>query len=161
MADDSIRDRGAHRETCTSQAILQTIPVASKKPVRASSCPINASLEVLGDRWSLLVVRDLLFAGYRTFNEFLNAGEGMATNVLTDRLAKLTDAGILTKKPDPEDGRKWLYGLTRKGLDLAPVLLELSRWGTKYEHGIPPAGVLDAYEADRAGFLGELKRRIG
>jgi len=85
----------------------------------------------------------------------------MATNVLTDRLAKLTDAGILTKKPDPEDGRKWLYGLTRKGLDLAPVLLELSRWGTKYEHGIPPAGVLDAYEADRAGFLGELKRRIG
>jgi DNA-binding HxlR family transcriptional regulator len=127
---------------------------------RASSCPINASLEVLGDRWSLLVVRDLIFAGYRTFNEFLNAGEGMATNVLTDRLAKLAEAGIITKRPDPEDGRKWLYGLTRKGLDLAPVLLALSKWGTKHEHGIPPDGVLDRYEADRAGFLAELKRKL-
>lgn len=133
--------------------------MAAKK--RVSTCPINASLEVLGDRWSLLVVRDLLFAGYRTFNEFLHAGEGMATNVLTDRLAKLADAGILTRKPDPEDGRKWLYGLTRKGFELAPVLLELSRWGTKYEHGVPPPGVLDAYEADRAGFLADLRRRLG
>jgi DNA-binding HxlR family transcriptional regulator len=127
---------------------------------RASTCPINASLEVLGDRWSLLVVRDLMFAGYRTFNEFLHAGEGMATNVLTDRLAKLAEAGIITKRPDPEDGRKWLYGLTQKGVDLAPVLLALSKWGTRHEHGIPPAGVLDRYEADRVGFLAELKRKL-
>jgi DNA-binding HxlR family transcriptional regulator len=127
---------------------------------RASACPINASLEVLGDRWSLLVVRDVIFAGYRTFNEFLHAGEGMATNILTDRLAKLTEAGILTKRPDPDDGRKWLYGLTQKGLELAPVLLALSRWGTQHEQGIPPAGVLDRYEADRVGFLAELKRKL-
>jgi DNA-binding HxlR family transcriptional regulator len=135
--------------------------MAGKKPPRrASTCPINASLEVVGDRWSLLVVRDLMFAGYRTFQEFLNAGEGMATNILTDRLAKLSDAGIITKRPDPEDGRRQLYGLTRKGLELAPVLLELSRWGTRHEHGIPPDGVLDRYEADRAGFLAELKRKV-
>ena len=135
--------------------------MASKRPnAKASTCPINASLEVLGDRWSLLVVRDLMFAGYRTFQEFLNAGEGMATNVLTDRLAKLIEAGIITKRPDPEDGRKWLYGLTQKGLDLAPVLLALSKWGTKHEHGIPPEGVLDRYEADRVGFLAELKRKL-
>jgi DNA-binding HxlR family transcriptional regulator len=135
--------------------------MASKKPIgRASTCPINASLEVLGDRWSLLVVRDLTFAGYRTFNAFLNAGEGMATNVLTDRLSKLIDAGIITKRPDPEDGRKWLYGLTQKGLDLAPVLLALSKWGTKHEHGIAPEGVLERYEADRAGFLAQLKRKL-
>lgn len=126
----------------------------------ASSCPINASLAVLGDRWSLLVVRDLTFAGYRSFNQFLRAGEGMATNVLTDRLSKLIRAGIITRKPDPDDGRKWLYSLTPKGIELAPVLLELSKWGTKHEHGAPPKGVLDMYEADRAGFLAGLKNRL-
>src|ERR1700755_829321 len=106
-------------------------------------CPINKSLLVLGDRWSLLIVRDLMFAGYRRFNQFLNAGEGMATNILTDRLSKLTDAGIITKHPDPEDGRKWLYSLTPKGIELAPVLLELSRWGSKHERGIAPDGILE------------------
>jgi DNA-binding HxlR family transcriptional regulator len=131
-----------------------------KSKARGSTCPINASLAVLGDRWSLLVVRDLMFAGYRTFNQFLNAGEGMATNVLTDRLAKLIEARIITKQPDPDDGRKWLYRLTRKGIELAPVLLELSKWGTKHEHGIPPDGILDMWEADSAGFLAELNRRL-
>ena len=126
----------------------------------ATTCPINASLLVLGDRWSLLVVRDLMFAGYRSFNQFQKAGEGMATNVLTDRLSKLTEAGIITKRPDPDDGRKWLYGLTQKGIDLAPVLVELSKWGTKHEHGLPPDGVLERWEADSAGFLADLKSRL-
>ena len=127
---------------------------------KASTCPINASLVVLGDRWSLLVVRDLMFAGYRRFNQFLNAGEGMATNVLTDRLSKLIESGIITKQPDPEDGRKWLYSLTPKGIELAPILLELSKWGTKYQRGIPPEGILDTWEADRAGFLKKLHGRL-
>lgn len=126
----------------------------------ASTCPINASLVVLGDRWSLLVVRDLLFAGYRTFNQFLNAGEGIATNILADRIEGLLHAGIITKEPDPDDGRKWLYSLTPKGLDLAPVLLELSRWGSRYEDGIAPPGVLESYAADRAGFLDELRTHV-
>ncbi|NVB77555.1 MAG: helix-turn-helix transcriptional regulator [Kofleriaceae bacterium] len=126
----------------------------------ASTCPINASLVLLGDRWSLLVVRDLLFAGYRTFNQFLHAGEGIATNILTDRIERLIDAGIITKGPDPDDGRKWLYSLTPKGIDLAPVLLELSKWGSKYENGIAPPGVLESWEADRAGFLTELAKRV-
>lgn len=104
-------------------------------------------------------MRDLLFAGYQTFNQFLNSGEGMATNVLTDRLAKLTEAGIITKEPDPDDGRKWIYRLTSKGIDLAPVLLELSKWGTKHEHGIPPEGVLETYAANREGFLTALRDR--
>ena len=131
-----------------------------KSNTMVSTCPINASLAVLGDRWSLLVVRDLMFAGYRSFNQFLKAGEGMATNVLTDRLSKLIEVGIITKEPDPADGRKWLYRLTRKGIDLAPVLLELSKWGTKHEQGIPPDGILDLWEADRAGFLAELNSRL-
>lgn len=123
------------------------------------NCPINAALLVLGDRWSLLIVRDLLFAGYRTYNEFLNAGQGIATNILADRIKGLLDAGVITKAPDRDDGRKWVYSLTRKGVDLAPVLLELSKWGSTYEGGVAPPGVLESYAADRAGFLGELRER--
>jgi DNA-binding HxlR family transcriptional regulator len=125
----------------------------------SSNCPINASLLVLGDRWSLLVVRDLLFAGYRTFNEFLNSGQGIATNILADRIKGLLEAGIIVKEPDPDDGRKWIYSLTAKGVDLAPVLLELSQWGSTYEDGVAPPGVLERWKSDRAGFLAELRKR--
>lgn len=124
-----------------------------------SRCPIHASLAVLGDRWTLLVVRDLMFAGYRTFNQFLRSAEGVATNVLADRIRGLLDAGVITKAPDPEDGRKWIYSLTPKGVDLAPVLLELNRWGTTYEDGVAPPGILERWDADRAGFLAELRKR--
>ena len=124
-----------------------------------SRCPIHASLAVLGDRWTLLVVRDLMFAGYRTFNEFLRSAEGVATNVLADRIKGLLDAGVITKAPDPEHGRKWIYSLTPKGVDLAPVLLELNRWGTTYEDGVAPPGILERWDADRAGFLAELRKR--
>jgi DNA-binding HxlR family transcriptional regulator len=124
-----------------------------------STCPINASLIVLGDRWSLLIVRDLLFAGYRTFNQFLRSGQGIATNILADRIKGLLDAGILTKESDPGDGRKWIYSLTAKGVDLAPVLLELSKWGSTYENGVAPPGVLERWDTDRAGFLAELRKR--
>jgi DNA-binding HxlR family transcriptional regulator len=127
----------------------------------ASTCPINASLVVLGDRWSLLVVRDLMFAGYRSFNQFLRAGEGIATNILADRIEKLIEAGIITKEPDHQDGRKWVYSLTRKGIELAPVLLELSKWGSNYENGIAPEGMLERWEVDRAGLLAELGARLG
>ena len=120
-------------------------------------CPINAALMVLGDRWSLLIVRNLLFARTTGFNEIQRAGEGMATNILTDRLAKLIAAGVIEKRPDPADGRKWIYSLTEKGFDLAPILLELSRWGVKYQKGIAPDGVLEAYEADRKKFLAALR----
>jgi DNA-binding HxlR family transcriptional regulator len=123
-----------------------------------NTCPINASLLVLGDRWSLLVVRDLLFAGCRTFNEFLRSAQGVATNILADRIKSLLDAGIITRAADPDDGRKWIYSLTPKGVDLAPVLLELSRWGSTYENGVAPAGVLERWDTDRAGFLAELRK---
>lgn len=128
---------------------------------RTEACPINASLLVIGDRWSLLVVRDLLFAGYRTFNEFLTSGQGIATNILSNRIRGLLEASIITKEPDPADGRKWIYRLTTKGLDLAPVLLELSRWGSTYEGGVAPPGVLERWQADPAGLLAELRERAG
>src|SRR5688572_5778966 len=99
--------------------------MTEKSRSRRSTCPINASLEVLGDSWSLLIVRDLMFAGARTYRDFLRSDEKIATNILANRLAKLQAAGIITSRPDPEDGRRVLYRLTAKGVELAPVLMEL------------------------------------
>src|SRR3954465_2989600 len=95
-------------------------PVPAKSPQRRSTCPINASLELLGDRWSLLILRDLIFAGLRSYKDFANGEEGIATNILADRLASLQASGLITSHRDPSDGRKLVYRLTAKGFDLAP-----------------------------------------
>lgn len=125
---------------------------------RRSTCPINASLEVLGDRWSLLIVRDMLFAGAQTYKHFLASDEKIATNILASRLTTLQRAGIITSEQNPQDGRSLRYRLTNKGLDLVPVLMELSTWGTKYEDGQPPNGILDAWQNDRASFIKSIRR---
>jgi DNA-binding HxlR family transcriptional regulator len=132
--------------------------VPAKSPQRRSTCPINASLELLGDRWSLLIVRDLVFAGLRAYKDFLSGEEGIATNILADRLASLQAAGLITSARDPEDGRKLVYRLTAKGFDLAPALLELGRWAVKHEAGVRRPEPLQLYEADREGFLGQLRK---
>ncbi len=95
---------------------------------RRSECPLNASVEMLGDRWSLLIVRDMMLRGFRTYKEFLECYEGIATNILADRLRKLIAYGIITAGPDPSDGRKLIYRLTAKGINLAPVLTEMVLW---------------------------------
>jgi len=100
---------------------------------RRSNCPISFSLEVIGDSWSLLIIRDMIFAGKRTFGEFLESDEGIARNILTNRLSRLVAMGLITKRPHPSDGRKDIYELTDAGLDFIPVLLELSAWGAKHE----------------------------
>jgi DNA-binding HxlR family transcriptional regulator len=110
-------------------------PVHVKKsvPNRRSGCPLNASVEMLGDRWSLLILRDMMLRGFRTFKEFLTSYEGIATNILSDRLKRLVAHGIITTQEDPSDGRKLIYVLTAKGLDLAPVLTEMVLWAAKHE----------------------------
>src|ERR1039457_1094832 len=92
---------------------------------RRSGCPLNASVEMLGDRWSLLSIRDMMLRGFRTYKEFMECYEGIATNILADRLRKLTAYGIIAPEPDASDGRKLIYRLTKKGIDLAPVLTEM------------------------------------
>jgi len=131
-----------------------------KRRKRRSTCPINASLEVLGDRWSLLIVRDLMFGGARTYKDFRSSDEGIATNVLASRLVKLQDSGIVTSDRDPQDGRSVIYRLTAKGVELAPVLLELSRWGTRFEGGKPPRGILQAWETNPHAFLAEIRDEL-
>lgn len=118
-----------------------------------SGCPISIALELLGDPWSLLIVRDLMFKGRTTFGEFQDAGEGIASNVLTDRLERLLQAGIITKARDRDDGRRFAYRLTRKGIDLAPVLVELVLWSARYEDTDAPAATLKAMRHDREAVL--------
>jgi DNA-binding HxlR family transcriptional regulator len=108
--------------------------VKKGKSKRRSECPLNASVEMLGDRWSLLIIRDMMLRGWRTFKEFLEGYEGIATNILADRLRKLVANGILTTEPDPSDGRKLIYSLTAKGIDLAPVLTEMVLWAAAHEN---------------------------
>jgi DNA-binding HxlR family transcriptional regulator len=101
--------------------------------VRRSACPLNASVEMLGDRWSLLILRDMMLRGYETFNEFLHSDEKIATNILADRLRRLESYGIISSQQDPSDGRKLIYSLTAKGIDLAPVLTEMVLWAARHE----------------------------
>ena len=100
---------------------------------RRSGCPLNASVEMLGDRWSLLIIRDLMVRGYRTFKDFQGSSEKIATNILADRLKKLEAAGIVHAEPETTDRRRVNYRLTEKGIDLAPVLLDLLIWAARHE----------------------------
>ena len=88
---------------------------------------------MLGDRWSLLIVRDMMLQGFRSYKEFMQCYEGIATNILADRLRKLMGYGIIASEPDPSDGRKLTYFLTAKGIDLAPVLTEMMLWAAAHE----------------------------
>jgi DNA-binding HxlR family transcriptional regulator len=128
----------------------------SKK--RSSGCPIAFGLDTFGDRWSLLIIREIMLRGKRTYSEFLTAEEGIATNILVDRLKQLEADGILEKSRDPENRRSFLYNLTQKGRDLAPILLEIVIWSGKYDHR-PNAmrEVLEKIQSDRAGFEQELR----
>lgn len=104
----------------------------SKEDVR-SHCAVNFGVEVFGDRWSLLIIRDIVFDGKKTYGEFLKSEEGIATNVLASRLAFLEAQGILSRAPSPDDGRKDFYTLTEKGLDLIPIMLSVVLWSAKYD----------------------------
>lgn len=97
-----------------------------------SSCPIGLTLDVVGDKWSLLIVRNIMFAGRKTYKELSEAPEPIATNILAERLKRLEEVGILHKLADPYDGRKHIFVLSEKGFDLMPVLLAMISWGTKY-----------------------------
>ncbi len=140
--------------------------VPRKKDSRRSDCPIANALDLLGDRWSLLIVRDLVFRGFREFGQFLAAGEGISTNILTERLERLQCAGLLVRTDHPEDGKKYVYRLTEKGIDLIPLLIQLVLWGAKYTpNHAAPAEVLKQLRADpdkmtaglRTALLKELK----
>lgn len=124
---------------------------------RRSGCPLNASVEMLGDRWSLLIIRDMMLRGARTYKEFLSCDEGIATNILADRLRKLSAYGIITTKRDPSDGRKVVYLLTPKGIDLAPVLTEMVLWAAGHEETGNQA-LVQLMQKDKKHFLAAIRQ---
>jgi DNA-binding HxlR family transcriptional regulator len=117
------------------------------------------SLDLLGDRWSLLIIRDLMVRGYRTFTEFQQSGEGIASNILADRLRMLQAAHIIAAQTAEADARRVNYRLTSRGIDLAPVLLELLIWGARHEKTAAPCAVVDRMERNREWVLAETRRR--
>mgnify|MGYP000877066126 CR=1 FL=1 len=106
--------------------------IAAMKQDTRSTCPISTALEIVGDRWTLLVIRDLMFAGKRHFREFLQSEEAVSTNVLADRLQALVKSGIVKKTGDPSHAQKAIYSLTEKGLELLPVVVAISAWTQKH-----------------------------
>jgi len=126
---------------------------------RRSGCPISIALEIFGDSWTLLIVRDLMFKGLRTFQEFAGAGEGIATNILSDRLARLEAAGIVVREPDPADGRRVRYQLTKKGIDLAPALIEIVLWSSRYEDTEAPAKAVREMRMRREEVIAQIRER--
>jgi DNA-binding HxlR family transcriptional regulator len=126
---------------------------------RRSGCPVNIALERFGDRWSLLIIRDLMVRGFRTFREFKESGEGIATNVLSDRLEKLEKSGIISVEAEETDGRKRNYRLTEKGIDLAPVMLELLVWSSRHEDTGLPCAFVTEMGRNREQVLKEVRRR--
>ncbi|ALE54126.1 helix-turn-helix domain-containing protein [Paraburkholderia sp. SIMBA_055] len=114
-----------------------------------SHCAVNYGVEIFGDRWSLLIIRDIVFAGKKTYGEFLKSEEGIATNVLATRLAFLEEQGILSKAPSPEDRRKDFYTLTEKGLDLIPIVLSIVVWSARHDS--------KSYVRRRKDFVARLK----
>jgi DNA-binding HxlR family transcriptional regulator len=103
-----------------------------KKIKKRSECPISSILDILGDKWSLLIIRDIAMTGKNTYNEFLKSEEKIATNILADRLVMLEEVGILTKEEHPDSKAKILYRLTQMGIDLLPILFETILWSDKY-----------------------------
>ena len=103
------------------------------KHKRKSDCPINFALELFGDKWTFLIVRDLMFKGKHYYGEFLQMEENIATNILADRLVLLEESGIVSRTIDEAHNSKKIYKLTKKGIDLLPVLMEVILWSAKYD----------------------------
>ena len=114
---------------------------------------------MFGDRWSLLIIRDLMVRGFRAFKDFQKSGEGIATNILADRLRKLAASGIILAETEVTDGRRVNYRLSEKGIDLAPVLLELLIWGARHEHTGLQCSVIEKMAKNRKQVLAEVRRR--
>jgi len=118
------------------------------KSKKRSDCPVSSSLDIWGDKWSLLIIRDLMDAKERTYGDFLKSPEGIATNILATRLQNLEENKLIEKLDHPDSKAKVLYKLTQKGIDLVPVMIEISLWAEKY-FSIP---------ADRKAMLKEVKK---
>jgi DNA-binding HxlR family transcriptional regulator len=124
---------------------------------RKSDCPVHFALEVFGDGWTLLIIRDLMFKGRTTYTDFLRAEEGIATNVLADRLVRLEEDGVIEKDGGDDGPGAKRYRLTAKGIDLLPVMLDIIGWSAKYDpKTAADKSFVRRLQRDRGGLEGEL-----
>ena len=122
-----------------------------------SECPITTALDIFGDKWSLLIIRDMIFKYKNTYGDFLEGGENIATNILADRLLLLEYSGIISKHKHPDSKAKILYRLTKKGIDLIPVLVEMIAWSEKYYEVHPNAKIFaKQLKKDKVGLVNKI-----
>ncbi len=128
---------------------------------KRSDCPVSCSLDIWGDKWSLLIIRDLMFAKECTYGDFLKAPEHIATNILASRLQTLEENKIIEKLEHPGSKAKVLYRLTRKGIDLLPIMIEINLWAEKY-FTIPAdrKKMLKEVKKDKAGFIRTMAKEL-
>lgn len=131
-----------------------------KADMMRSDCPISCTLDVLGDKWSLLIMRDLLFFGVNSFSEFLLSDEKIAKNILADRLETLLERGFMVKEVSPENRSKFLYYPTQKGVDLIPVLFQLAVWSEKYVPSCRPKTEVAAFKDKGGKAMRDLAMRV-
>jgi len=123
--------------------------MVDKKTQQWSGCPVRFGMSQFGDKWSFLIIRDLMFKGRKYYHEFLEAGEGISTNILAARLADLTQNGIIDKQQDPLKGSRFIYTLTNKGVELMPMMLAMMDWAEKYDEVTEvPKPFIDALRND-------------
>ncbi|MGH1366467.1 MAG: winged helix-turn-helix transcriptional regulator [Calditrichia bacterium] len=136
----------------------------------SDKCPVTFALDVFGDKWSLLILRDIIFKEKKYYGDFLSSPEKIATNILASRLQKLEAEGLIAKSRDPQNGTKFIYCLTQKGKDLLPVILEMVAWSAKYDpqpdvassiiEGAPE-NLLQRLEQDRQALIEEILEKLG
>jgi DNA-binding HxlR family transcriptional regulator len=129
-----------------------------KELKQRSTCPISTALDVLGDKWSLLVLRDMVFAGKSAYGQFLQSGEKIATNVLADRLAVLESQGLISKAVASDKKSKFTYRLTEKGVATIPILVEFILWGARHCSTVVDAGLLAELQDGKAEALAKYQR---
>ncbi len=127
---------------------------------KRSDCPISCSLDIIGDKWSLLIIRDVMLRGKMSYSEFLSSEERIATNILVSRLTILEGEKILVKDVSPENKSKYIYSLTQKGADLLPIIIELMDWGAKYNKNCPRKELGQKIKRDKAAVIRELSETL-
>lgn len=131
--------------------------MTSASPWR-SACPINILLEIVGDRWSFLIIRDLMLKSRHLFGELLDGGECIATNILADRLHRLEKHRLIESHPDPCDRRRKVYRLTERGIELAPLLYEMILWAARNEDTAAPPAEIASMKKDRDAYLAAIRQ---
>ena len=127
---------------------------------KRSDCPISCSLDIFGDKWSLLLIRDIMLRDKVSYSEFLNSEEKIASNILVNRLTVLEKENILIKEVSPQNKSKFVYSLTKKGVDLLPIVIEIMDWGAKYNMNCPRKELGKKIKKDKASVIRELNQSL-